>query len=111
MEHIAQVREILAALLPSADAQWEITRLCHEEDGAPYDVWRIDAGEKRWILKKAKEYEYEVYTSFSQSPAPMCPSWKMPCVSAPIAICWSSLSPVTTSKNAPGQTYRRPWTV
>lgn len=73
MEHSAQIREILAALLPSADAQWEITRLCHEEDGAPYDVWRIDAGEKRWILKKAKEYEYEVYTSFFPKSCPYVP--------------------------------------
>lgn len=38
-----------------------ITQLTHEEDGEPYQVWRIDAPGGPFILKEAKEYEAAMY--------------------------------------------------
>ncbi len=69
----ADVPKILAQLLPIPCKDLHIVRLCHEEDKEPYDVWRIDAGEKSWILKKAKEYEHEVYTTFFVPHRPQVP--------------------------------------
>jgi len=34
------------------------------EDGAEYSVWKISCGEKNYVLKKAKNYELEVYSAF-----------------------------------------------
>ena len=41
-----------------------ITQIKHEEDGTPYQVWRIDTGNSRYILKEAKENEREIYQRF-----------------------------------------------
>ena len=38
-----------------------ITQRTHEEDGAPYGVWDIETGEKKYILKQAKGNEREIY--------------------------------------------------
>lgn len=38
-----------------------VNQLKHEEDDAPYQVWRIDADGARYILKEAKEQEAEIY--------------------------------------------------
>lgn len=38
-----------------------ITQLKHAEDNEPYQVWIIDTGSSRYILKKAKEEEAETY--------------------------------------------------
>lgn len=38
-----------------------ITQLKHEEDDELYQVWRIDSDNTGYILKEAKEYEYEIY--------------------------------------------------
>ena len=38
-----------------------ITQLKHEEDNEPYQVWRIDSGDTRYILKEAKGNESEIY--------------------------------------------------
>lgn len=38
-----------------------LTRLVRQEDGEPYEVWRVECGAGRFILKRAKEYEAEVY--------------------------------------------------
>ena len=46
---------------PFSPAQASLTQLVHEEDGAPYQVYRIEADGKHYILKQAKEYEAEVY--------------------------------------------------
>lgn len=40
-----------------------ITQLKHEEDNAPYQVWKIDAGDVAYILKEAKGNEKEFYSS------------------------------------------------
>lgn len=40
-----------------------ITQLKHEEDDAPYGVWRIDTDNARYILKEAKADEREIYQS------------------------------------------------
>lgn len=37
------------------------TQFCHEEDGEPYQVWKVETEGKVYILKEAKEYEAEVY--------------------------------------------------
>ncbi|MBR5253051.1 MAG: GNAT family N-acetyltransferase [Clostridia bacterium] len=34
------------------------------EDGAEYNVWKLSCGEKNYVLKKAKNYELEVYSAF-----------------------------------------------
>lgn len=38
-----------------------ITQLKHVEDGEPYQVWTIDTGTARYILKEAKKDEEETY--------------------------------------------------
>ena len=40
-----------------------ITQLRHEEDGEPYQVWRIDTDNTKYILKEAKGMEAEIYQS------------------------------------------------
>ena len=37
------------------------TQLRHEEDDEPYQVWRIDTDNTRYILKEAKGNEREIY--------------------------------------------------
>ena len=41
----------------------KITQLKHEEDDEPYQVWRIDSDDAKYILKEAKENEYEIHQS------------------------------------------------
>ncbi len=36
-------------------------------------VWRVDVRGSTVDLKKAKEYEYEIYTSFFSTPCPHVP--------------------------------------
>ena len=40
-----------------------VTQLKHEEDDEPYQVWRIDSDNTRYILKEAKGNESEIYQS------------------------------------------------
>lgn len=40
-----------------------ITQLKHAEDNEPYQVWRIDTNNTKYILKEAKESEKEIYQS------------------------------------------------
>ncbi len=40
------------------------TQYLHEEDQAPYLVFEITHGEKRYVLKQAKAYEASVYAAF-----------------------------------------------
>lgn len=40
-----------------------VTQLVHEEDGEPYQVWKLDCGGDMYLLKEAKEYEAELYRS------------------------------------------------
>ena len=54
---------ILAALgLVSENVTWE--PFLNAEDGEEYPVWKVTAGDKIYVLKQAKEYEAEVYTTF-----------------------------------------------
>ncbi len=54
--------DILARLgFPFKACDSAITQLKRKEDGEPYRVWKMKTGEKTYILKKAKEYEAEVY--------------------------------------------------
>ena len=47
----------------SISKQATITQLKHEEDDAPYQVWRIDTDNTSYILKEAKGNETEIYQS------------------------------------------------
>ncbi len=38
------------------------------EDGAPYEVWRVETEEGAFVLKKAKGYELSVYRGFLEEP-------------------------------------------
>ena len=58
---------------PFSPAQASLTQLVHEEDGAPYQVYRIEADGKHYNLKQAKEYEAEVYKSSSRTRAAAFP--------------------------------------
>ena len=39
-----------------------ITSFVSAEDGSPYSVWRLEVCGKMYVLKKAKNYELEVYS-------------------------------------------------
>ena len=59
-----EMREILKqidAISISPDAQ--IMQLKHQEDNEFYQVWRINSGDDRYILKKAKQDEVNIYNS------------------------------------------------
>ena len=73
MDAASRILEIVSAIRPIPACGAHVTQLLHEEDGEPYEVWRVDVGDQRWILKKAKEYEYEIYTSFFSTPCPHVP--------------------------------------
>lgn len=53
---------ILKALGLPENCSWK--SFCNEEDGEEYSVWKITSGEKTYVLKQAKEYEYSVYINF-----------------------------------------------
>ena len=55
-----ELREIMEQItaVPLGDGV-QVTQLTHEEDGEPYQVWQIDNGDARYILKEAKEKEDE----------------------------------------------------
>ncbi len=59
-----ELREIMEQItaVPLGDGV-QVTQLTHEEDGEPYQVWQIDNGDARYILKEAKEKEAEIYRS------------------------------------------------
>lgn len=40
-----------------------VAQLKHDEDGEPYQVWKIDCGNVVYILKEAKESEAETYST------------------------------------------------
>lgn len=57
-----KLREIIACFdAVSISPNAIITQLKHEEDGEMYQVWRIDDGDAKYILKEAKERETETY--------------------------------------------------
>jgi hypothetical protein len=59
----AQITE-LVGLFHIDPAKAEIVPAIREEDGSPYEVWYVNCGSERYVLKKAKEYERAVYTAF-----------------------------------------------
>ena len=65
MQHVSKTAE---QILPQMNLpfDWQtavITQFRHEEDGEPYQVWKIQTCKEAYILKEAKGYEAEVYTS------------------------------------------------
>ena len=42
----------------------QISPFLREEDGTEYEAWRVTAGERQYVLKKAKGMELGVYASF-----------------------------------------------
>lgn len=65
MDACKETREILSQISPELAQAAAIRQLAREEaDCEPYDVWYLEAHGRRYILKKAKEYEAEVYHCF-----------------------------------------------
>ncbi len=52
--------------------------LC-EEDGAEYAVWLVDAGERKYVLKRAKGNELELYRTFFRERKPYVPAFLGEC--------------------------------
>lgn len=46
-----------------------------EEDGSEYAVWRVDAGDRKYVLKRAKGSEIEIYRSFFREKKPYVPAF------------------------------------
>ncbi len=86
----SRILEIVSAIRPIPACGAHVTQLLHEEDGEPYEVWRVDVGDQRWILKKAKEYEYEIYTSFFSTPCPHVPELLGTATLTVVTIFWKS---------------------
>lgn len=66
------MRRELCAILEQMEAgtsDFIFRQFLHEEDGEPYQVFEITLDGKKYVLKKAKEYEAEIYSEFfSHSP-------------------------------------------
>ena len=59
-----ELREALRLLgIPDA-GNAGLTAFTSDEDGSQYAVWLVLKGEERYVLKKAKAYEKEVYSTF-----------------------------------------------
>ena len=84
----SRILEIVSAIRPIPACGAHVTQLLHEEDGEPYEVWRVDVGDQRWILKKAKEYEF--IPPFSQLLVPMSQSCWGPPRWTVVTIFWKS---------------------
>lgn len=67
------LRALIGRMLPAgADS---ISPRLREEDGSVYEgVWEVAAGGARYILKRAKEKEAEVYRAFFKTPRPYAPA-------------------------------------
>lgn len=66
-----RITEILAALGCSAPVQ-AVTQFCSEEDGTPYQVWKLDTDTDSLVLKKTSREERDIYETFfpDQGPTP-----------------------------------------
>lgn len=66
-----RITEILTALGFSAPVQ-AVTQFCSEEDGTPYQVWKLDTDTESLVLKKTSREEQDVYETFfpNQGPTP-----------------------------------------
>lgn len=58
-----RITEILAALGFSAPVQ-AVTQFCSEEDGTPYQVWKLDTDTDSLVLKKTSREERDIYETF-----------------------------------------------
>ena len=45
----SRILEIVSAIRPIPACKARVTQLLHEEDGEPYEVWRVDLGGRRSI--------------------------------------------------------------
>ena len=61
-----QICAVLMQMNLSLGEDLTIEAYLHEEDQQPYEVYEITDGERKFVLKKAKEYEAEVYCTFFQ---------------------------------------------
>lgn len=50
-----------------------VSQLLSEEDGEPYNVWRIRFSDRELVLKEAKGLELETYRAFFAAPCPYAP--------------------------------------
>lgn len=60
-----EIYEIIAKMniLKSTD-NIAVTSFKSLEDGSDYNVWHIEANNERYVLKNAKNYEFEIYSTF-----------------------------------------------
>ena len=56
--------EIVAQILGKACMETAISQFCNQEDGEPYQVWKIETPDGCYVLKKAKGVELSVYDTF-----------------------------------------------
>lgn len=60
-----RIRNILKSMHLCGDADTaEIVPFKSIEDGTDYEVWKITLAGKRYVLKKAKNFELQIYSSF-----------------------------------------------
>lgn len=59
-----EIREALALLGFAGEGTVTLKAFTSEENGAEYAVWLVSRGNDRYVLKKAKGYEREVYGCF-----------------------------------------------
>ena len=60
-----EIYEIIAKMniLKSTD-NIAVTSFKSLEDGSDYNVWLIEANNEKYVLKNAKNYEFEIYSTF-----------------------------------------------
>lgn len=63
-----------------ADGDIEFTQFLNQEDGSGYPVWKIQTGEREWVLKAAKDHEMEIYGSFLRNAGAWAPRLHGSCV-------------------------------
>ena len=72
---VSEVRTVLAKFGLSGGSDWSVRAFVSDEDGSEYAVWLVDNGHRKYVLKKAKAYEIDVYRSFFSSGQSYVPSF------------------------------------
>ena len=64
-----KMQKILAALNENAEIL-AVSPFCSEEDGEPYQVWKLDTQDTSLVLKQASAQEWQVYQTFFSEGGP-----------------------------------------
>lgn len=76
---VSEVRTVLVKFGLSGGSDWSVRAFVSDEDGSEYAVWLVDNGHRKYVLKKAKAYEIDVYRSFFSSGQSYVPSFLGSC--------------------------------